>query len=84
MNAVGGYLKALLLITFVCNGVGHLVQDRGHRSPPGLYVRLEEAAVPPWWRGGEVVGAQGNHGISSNLSEKGLGQYFPLKVLLGQ
>ena len=24
-----------------------------------------------------MVGAEGNHGISSNLSEKGLGQYFP-------
>ena len=33
--------------------------------------------MPPWWRGGEVVGAEGNHGISSNLSEKGPGQYFP-------
>ena len=49
---------------------------RGHRRTPGSCVRTE-AAVPPWWRGGEVVGAEGNHGISSNLSEKGLGQYFP-------
>ena len=55
---------------------------RGHRRTPGSCVRTE-AAVPPWWRGGEVVGAEGNHGISSNLSEEGQGQYFP-PILLGQ
>ena len=37
------------------------MQDRGHRRTPGLCERLE-AAVPPWWRGGEVVGASGNDG----------------------
>ena len=40
----GGHLKALvLMIISVCDGVGHLIQE-GHRSPPGLCVRLEEAA----------------------------------------
>ena len=31
VNAAGGHLKALFLITFVCDGVGHLVEE-GQRT----------------------------------------------------